>query len=398
MSVSVEQLVQVGVSHAEAPLALLERLTVRADAVPGLLAEISALGATEAVVLSTCSRSEIYARSRLDPARLIEVLARQTGVSPATVHTVAQQRRGAAAVEHLLRVTAGLESRLVGDVDIQRQVQTAFRAARAAGTVGPLLDRVFPLALRCGDDVRSRTSLGRQGRSLARRAVDIGVAAVHGAPVVMPEAQPEVLIVGSGQMACSATERLKELGLPFRVAARDQTYAARLAGADNVCALDSLVGGIQRADLLICATSASRPVVTYAHVRDAMQARTRRLTVVDLAVPRNVDPAAGTLDQVGLVDLSGLNDDASSDPVVCEAVRQAGELVLAATRGYLEDESVRRAGPLIRAVRAQLKASGRQDLLHRVTVAARAAAAANDAAALRAFCEEFEVPAVDVGL
>lgn len=391
MSVSVEQLVQVGVSHAEAPLNLLERLTVRADAVPGLLAEISALGVTEAVVLSTCSRSEIYARSRLDPARLIEVLARQAGLSAATVHAVAEQRVGASAVEHLLRVTAGLESRLVGEVDIQRQVRTAFRTARAAGTVGTLLDRVFPLALRCGDDVRSRTSLGRQGLSLARRAVDIGVAAVQGT-------SPEVLIVGSGQMASSATERLNELGLPFRVAARDEGYAARLAGPGNVCALDSLVGGIQRADLLICATSASRPVVTYAHVRDAMQARTRRLTVVDLAVPRNVDPAAGMLDRVGLVDLSGLNDDASSDPVVCQAVRQAEELVLAASRGYLEDESARRAGPLIRALRAQLRASGRQDLLHRVTVAARAAAAANDPAALRAFCEEFEVAAVDVGL
>ena len=167
MSISVEQLVQVGVSHGKAPLDLLERLTVRADAVPGLLAEISALGATEALVLSTCSRCEIYARTPVDPARLIEVLARQTGVSPAPVRAVAQERVGAAALEHLLRVTAGLESRVVGEVDIQRQVRTAFREARAAGTVGPLLDRVFPLALRCGDDVRSRTSLGRQGRSLA---------------------------------------------------------------------------------------------------------------------------------------------------------------------------------------------------------------------------------------
>ncbi len=399
MSISVEQLVQVGVSHSEASLDLLERLTVRADALPELLAEISALGATEAVVLSTCSRSEIYARSRTDPDQLVEALARHAGVPPATIHAVAQQRVGAPAVEHLLRVTAGLESRLVGEVDIQRQVRTAFRAARAAGTVGPLLDRVFPLALRCGDDVRSRTSLGRQGRSLARRAVDIGVAAVDGgSPGGSHEVLPEVLIVGSGQMASSAAERLNEIGLPFRVAARDESYAARLAGANNVCALDSLVGGIQRADLLICATSASRPVVTYAHVREAMRARTRRLTVVDLAVPRNVDPAAGMLDRVGLVDLSGLNDDASSDPVVCEAVGQAEELVLAATRGYLEAESARRAGPLIRAVRTQLKASGRQDLLHRVTVAARAAAAADDAAALRSMCEAFQVRAVDVGL
>ena len=181
---------------------------------------------------------------RVDPARLVEVLARQTGVSPATVRAVAQQRVGASALEHLLRVTAGLESRLVGEVDIQRQVRTAFRAARAAGTVGPLLDRVFPLALRCGDDVRSRTSLGRQGRSLAttrgrhRRG--------RGAPMPRPgccRGLPEVLIVGSGQMASSATERLNELGLPFRVAARDESYAARLAGPNNVCALDSLVGG-----------------------------------------------------------------------------------------------------------------------------------------------------------
>ena len=193
--------------------------------------------------------------------------------------------------------------------------------------MGPLLDRVFPLALRCGDDVRSRTSLGRQGRSLGRRAVDIDVAAVHRAS---PAVLPEVLIVGSGQMASSATERLNELGLPFRVAARDESYAARLAGPGNVCTLDSLVGGVQRADLLICATSASRP--------------------------------------------------------------------LAATRRHLEDESARRVGPLIRAARTQLKGNGRQDLLHRVTVAARAAAAAHDAAALRRLCDAFQVRTVEIGL
>ena len=158
------------------------------------------------------------------------------------------------------------------------------------------------------------------------------------------------------------------------------------------------MGGIQRADLLICATSASSPVVTYEHVQEAMQARTRRLTVVDLAVPRNVDPACGRLDRVGLVDLSGLNDDASSDPAVCEAVGQAEELVAAATRRHLEDDRARRVGPLIRAARTQLKGGGRQDLLHRVTVAARAAAAAHDVAALRRLCDAFQVPAVDIGL
>jgi len=391
MTGSVDELLQVGVSHTEAPLDLLERLALRADALPGLLADITALGATEAVLLSTCSRTEIYARAPVDPERLIEVLARQAGVTPATVRAVSRLRVGASAVEHLLRVTAGLESRLVGEVDIQRQVRTAHRAARAAGTLGPLLDRVFPLALRCGDEVRSRTSLGRQGRSLARRAVDIGVGA-------LPGASPEVLIVGSGQMASAATERLRELGLGFRVAARDEHYAARLAGPGNVCPLASLEEGIRRADLLICATSASSPVVTFEHVQRAMRARPRRLTLVDLAVPRNVDPAAGTLELVDLVDLSGLNDDASSDPVVREAVLRAEELVRATARAHVADEAARGAGPLIHAVRTQLRATGRQDLLHRVTLTARSAAAAGDAATLLSLCETFGVRAADVGL
>src|SRR6188472_4549899 len=160
MSISVEQLVQVGVSHGKAPLDLLERLTVRADAVPGLLAEISVLGATKALVLSTCSRCEIYARTPVDPARLIEVLARQTGVSPAPVRAVAQERVGAAALEHLLRVTAGLESRVVGEVDIQRQVRTGL----SRGTRGRHRGPAARPGLSAGAPLRRRRPLPHEPR------------------------------------------------------------------------------------------------------------------------------------------------------------------------------------------------------------------------------------------
>jgi glutamyl-tRNA reductase len=409
-----DQLWMVGVSHQRASLELLERLALRRDEAPDLLERLQALGAAEAVVLSTCSRVELYVGPGVEVDDLLGVLAERAGRPLTHLRRKAEVLTGPAVAEHLLRVTAGLESRVVGEVDIQDQVRAAYRAARAAGTVGLQLGRLFPLALRCGVQVRSRTSLGRRGRSLARRAVDIGVES-------MPGSQLEALVVGSGQMAAVATERLAALGHPFRVAARDEAYAARLAGPGRVCRLSSLADGIARCDLLICATSATQHVVTVEHVRAAMSLRSRPLTVVDLAVPRNVDTAVREIAGVLLVDLSGLNDDAAGDPAVQAAVDAAGTMVVAAARGYLEDVAARGVGQLIEAVRSRVEQVSREELarrmgpvppellaraahgvagrlLHQVTLTARSAAAAGDTAGLVLICEAFGLHPEEVGL
>ena len=410
------QLMMVGLSHWQSSAGLLERLAVRRDELPTLLETLREAGYAETVLLSTCSRTEIYVRSRADRAQgLLEMLAVHGGVPGALLERSATVLTGQPVVEHLFRVTAGLESRVVGEVDVVEQVRLAHRAASSAGTVGPDLDRLFRAAVRCGVRVRSGTALGQQGRSLARRAVDVGLETLAGVDT------PQVLVVGSGQMAAAATERLAALGFPYRVAARNETYAARLAGRDQVCPLTALVDGIRRADLLICATSAAHHVVTVGHVEEAMSARSRPLTVVDLSVPHNVDAAVASSDLVTLVDLSALNDDAAEDPVVQAAVQDASNLVQGATRRHLEDSAARDVGPLIGAMRSTVEQTCRDELrrqggpvepgtltavahaiagklLHRPTLAVRAAAAAGDTATLALLCDSFGIQPEHVGL
>src|SRR6185437_4906066 len=198
-----QRLLVVGLSHAEAPLSLLERVVVGRDELPLLLSTLAAAGFTEAVVLSTCSRFEAYVVSKdRDEEDLLAVLAGRAGPSAAAVRQVMCVRSGPAAVHHLFRVTSGFESPVSGEVDIHGQVRTAFRRAQAARMTGPLLGRLFPAALHDSMQVRARTGLDVHGRSLARKAVEVGLRAA----ATSGGADPRILLVGSGQMARTALE------------------------------------------------------------------------------------------------------------------------------------------------------------------------------------------------
>ena len=396
-------LVGISVSHASAPLRVLEQVSRRRGEVGDLLPVLRAAGCLEVVVLSTCSRTEVYATLRGDPKLLVDVLADQSTLSRVELAAAAAVRTDRAAVRHLFRVTAGLESRVRGEVEVLGQVRTAYRQAQRAGLTGPVLGRIFPPALRCGARVREVTELGAQGRSLARRAVDLGLATVGDLSA------PSVLVVGSGHMAATAMGHLTALGHPAHVAARDLAGAARLAPPGLVCPLPALVRGIAGADLLLCATSAAAHVVTLDHVRSAMQSRTRPLTVVDLSVPRNVDPRIGTVSGVRLLDLESMNDDTAHDPALAAAVRQGDALVEDALLRYDQDQAARRVGPVIAALRAEVERTclaeltrlapgGAVDLtrlthaltgkvLHPSIVLARAAALAGDTELLRLICD-----------
>ena len=406
------RLMAVGISHTCAPQASLERVAVRPADVPAFLEGLRAQGFAEAVTLSTCSRTEVYTlgQSGQSTTALVEVLASRVGLTRADTERQVEVRTAASAVEHLFRVTAGLESRVVGEADVQAQVQRAYRASGSVGMTGRLLQRLFPAALRSAERAHRDAELGHRTRSLAHRAVDIGLQGLAGA------SPPRTLVVGSGQMAAAAVGRLTELGQQVRVAARNEAYAAKLAGPYAVCSLSAIVDEIRQADLLICATSAAQPVVTVDHVRAAMHGRARPLTVVDLSVPRNVDPAVAGSNGVSVVEMAALNDDARDDPVALAAVHQAETLVLAAANRFVEDLAAREAGPLIRALREQVELTCRAELsgraphlapealdevahavagklLHAPTLALRAAAAAGDGAALRRLAQAFGLTA-----
>lgn len=282
---------------------------------------------------------------------------------------------------------------------------------------GPLLGRLFPAAVRSGRQVHALTTLGEFARSLGHQAVDVGLASFSGTP------DPMVLVVGSGQMARAAVDHLAGRGLRPTVAARDEAYAARLAGPGAVCPLPALTRGIAEADLLICATSAAQHVVTVDHVRRAMAGREGPLVVVDLSVPRNVNAEVAGIPGVTLIDVEGLADDGTAEPTMAAALSTARAMASAAARQFAEGLAARDAGPVIAALRwrveeicrAELVKSAGRDavdpdalarlthsiagkLLHGPTMAARRAAAAGDSGGLRSLCDMFGVPPPDAGL
>ena len=418
----VTRLTMVGITHRRASLTLLERVAVRRDARPGLLGALRAVGCSEAVLLSTCSRIEIYL-GNVSPGPeellevLLDVLAEHSGATHDELRAVIEVRTGQAVVEHLFLVTAGLRSRVLGEVEILAQTRSAFREAGAAGMTGLVLGRLFPAALRSGRQAQAETSLGVHARSLGHQAVDVGLASLGGCP------DPAVLVVGSGQMAHAAVDHLGGLGIRPMVSARDEVYAARMAGPGAVCPLPELTRGIAEADLLICATSAAQHVVTVGHVSRAMAGRTRPLIVVDLSVPRNVDAAVAQVPRVTLIDLEGLADDGTAEPGLAAALSTGAAIANAAAREFAEGVAARDAGPVIAALRHRVEQichdelAGAADwglldsdalarsahaiagkLQHRLTIAARQAAAAGDTDGLRRLCEVFGVTLADVGL
>ena len=416
------RLTMVGISHRSASLGLLERVAVRREDRPDLLAALRTIGCCQAVLLSTCSRVEIYL-GNASPGEnelvkmILEVLAEHSGTTHDELRAVVEVRTGQAAVGHLFGVTAGLRSRLLGEIEILAQTRSAFRESQAAGMTGPVLGRLFPAALRSGRRVHAATSLGGHARSLGHQAVDVGLASLVGRP------DPVVLVVGSGQMARTAVDHLAGLGIRPTVAARDEAYAARLAGPGAVCPLPALTRGIAEADLLICATSAAQHVVTVAHVGRAMAGRTNPLTCVDLSVPRNVDAAVAKVPGVTLIDVEGLADDGTAAPTMAAALSTAAAMASAAAEAFGEGVAARDAGPVIAALRHRVEHICRAELvksvgwgavdpdvltrsahaiagklLHRPTIAARRAASAGDFDGLRQLCDMFGVPPADVGL
>src|SRR5438270_3146830 len=342
------RLLMVSLSHAQAPLSLLERVVISSDELPAMLTELRAAGFAEAVVLSTCSRFEIYVVSNDGREQeLLALLDRRAGEAAAAVREAVKVRVGPSVVRHLFRVTSGFESPVIGEVDIHGQVRSAFRRAQAARLTGPLLGRLFPAALHASMQVRARTGLDMHGRSLARKAVEVGLRAA----AEVGSTAPRILLVGSGMMAKTALEHLGSLGHSCRLTARDESYAARLVGQDLARPLGTLTEEIHASDLLICATSAAQPVVTTRHVSAAMSARTQPLAVVDLAVPRNVEISVADVDRVRLIDLSGLQDDAA-EGIVFQACREIGDkLIDAEVQRFLADVAAQDAGPIIAALR-----------------------------------------------
>ncbi len=345
-------LLSVGLSHAGTPMALLERAALDAEAADKLAIDaVTEPFVSEAAVVATCNRVEVYAsvdRFHNGVESLTGLLSRHTGVPAVELVPHLAVAYEDAAVRHLFAVTAGLASVVVGEPQIAGQVRAALRRGQDAETVGPVLNDVFQQALRTGRSVRTRTGIDRAGPSLLAVALDL-VDQPSGAAVV---------IIGAGSLAglAAATVRRRGAG-SIVVANRDvvrATATARLHGGSAIALSDTsaLVAALRTADLVIACTGAPH-VVLPADVVAAARADSPRpaLTVLDLALPHDVDPAAGRLSGLRLVDLATIADSARGQQREGD-ITAARELVETAARLFGTRAAHRSVQPAVVALRA----------------------------------------------
>lgn len=354
-----------GLSYRTAPIELLDELAVPRDELPKALADLTAREhVTEAMVLSTCNRVEVYAhvtRYHGGLADLRAFFADWSGRPPEDFvdSLIDHYEDGAAA--HLFAVTAGLDSMVAGERQIQLQVKQAVADAAAEGACSRLLGRVARQALRVGKRVRAETAVSSGAASM----VDVGLSAADRA--VGDLTGRPALVVGAGKMGGMAAARLAQRCNPVLIANRGEAKRAELAervGGDEL-ALESLTRGLAHADVVVCSTASGETVIDREQAAAAMAGRGGRpLVLVDLAVPRDIDPGCGELDGVTLLDVTDVRAEVDEGAV--------GEEV-AAGRAIVEDEAAafaawlrsRRVTPTIASLRARGE-QVRQDELERL--------------------------------
>jgi glutamyl-tRNA reductase len=314
----------VGMSHKSAPVALLEQVALDGDSVNKLIDEVAACEhVTEATVIATCNRIEIYAdvdRFHGSVEEVSRLLIERAGESTEVMLPHLYVHYDDGAVSHLFQVVAGLDSMAIGEGQILGQTRDALSAGQEIGTVGPALNVLFQQALRVGKRARAETDIDRAAPSLVTAALDRSHAAVGGL------AGKRVLVLGAGAMAGLATATVAARGAgSVAVVNRTPGNAERLAreyGARSA-ALAELGAELALADVVVSCTGAAGVLVT----REMVAAATtdgRELAIVDLALPHDVEPSAADLPGVTLVNLTQLADElrASEAGQEVEAVRQ----------------------------------------------------------------------------
>jgi glutamyl-tRNA reductase len=360
--------VVIGLNHRTAPLDLLERTTVDAQGLPKALHDLlSRPHLSEAVVLSTCNRTEIYAVAERFHGGFEDVrsfLADQARLHPADLADHLYVHYDDAAVSHLFSVAAGLDSAVLGESEILRQVHDAWESARDEGATAHTLNLLFRHSLEVGKRVRTDTAIARGITSVAHAAVAIA------AERLVDLSHRRVLILGAGEMGEAMAVALAGAGVQS-IAVANRTLATAEALAQRVggraVPLRDLRTMVQDADVLLTSTGATSMLVEEDEIKRVMVARDgRELLIVDIAVPRDVDPAVGRLPGVTLLDMDDLR--AFVDQGLEARRRESVE-----ARIIVEDElvryrslaSAREAAPLVADLRGRAE-SVRQGELERL--------------------------------
>lgn len=405
-------LLAIGINHQTAPVALREQVAFAESTVPAALAQLRALpGVREVVLLSTCNRTELYAAVEGDGDALADWLATQPE-GRGDLHAYLYRHRDEAAVRHLFRVASGLDSLVLGEPQILGQVKHAWALAREAGTLGGELDRLFQHAFVTAKRVRTETRIGSSPVSVASLAVRLAQESF---------ARPDdsvALLVGAGETIELAARHLAQSRVKrLLIANRTYRHAQDLAERHGAVALplEELEHHLFMADVVFSATASQIPVLTRAQVERALSLRKRKpMMLMDLAVPRDIEPAVAELEDAYLYTVDDLDrvveqnrrsrGDAAqeAETIVDLQVARYGQALALGAR----NEPLKRLRAHGEAARAELAARARQQLalghdpaavveqlahsltnrlLHVPTAALRDAAAQGNLDLLRAF-------------
>lgn len=372
-----QRLFVIGMSHRTAPLDVRELLALPEDDVRRQLQQAATLAGGEALLLSTCNRVELYAalpeslaspdsdvRDQLRPFE--DVLLSGTP----TARKYLYHHVGEAAMRHLFRVASSLDSLVIGEPQILGQVKAAYRLAQSVGTLsggrsggageGPLA-AIVPRAFSVAKRVRSETQIGRAAASVASVGVELATQVfgeLRGHPV---------LLVGAGKMAELCARHLREAGadtllIANRTRRRAEELAARLSGsAHDLSELETL---LSRAAVVVCSAGATQPLITSEQVQRVMRARRGRwLLFIDIAVPRDVEPAVGALDNVYLYDIDALSDVAAGNRAERErSAQQAEAIVESELVRARERQATADVTPVIKALRKKAEGIAQTEL------------------------------------
>ena len=309
-------LLSVGASYRTAGVGTLERLSIPGPDIPAVLQKLVAqpyIG--EAVVLSTCNRVEIYAAVTGFHGGLgdvCNVLSEVSGIGASELASHLYVHYDEAAVRHSFKVSSGLDSMVIGEAQILGQLRDAYHAATEADSAGRLLHELMQQALRVGKRAHAETGIDRAGQSVVTAALDVAADTFGG-----DLSGKAGLVVGAGAMGALSVATLTRAGFgPLRITNRGAERAARLAEAYGASAVpfDDLDRALAEADLVVCATASTEPVLTAAR----LAGRERPLVVLDLAVPRDVAPEVADLPHVTVIDIDGLAASRRTLPAAAE--------------------------------------------------------------------------------
>jgi glutamyl-tRNA reductase len=348
-----------GINHKTAPVALREKVAFSEERLPAALRTLrQESGISEVVIVSTCNRTEVYWAGSASGAELSQWLERHHGddLDLAPSLYVHQEQR---AVEHAFSVASGLDSMVLGEAQILGQLKDAYRAAQEAGSTGPTLNKLFQAAFSAAKRVRSETGIGENAVSIASAIVSLA------RRVYSDLSAHTALMVGAGEMNALAARHfmsagVKRMVIANRTLARAENLAAELKA--HAAGLQDLEHELAQADIVISCTASLVPLITKSAVESAIRTRRRRpIFMVDLAVPRDIEPAVADLEDVYLFSIDDLQQLIDENRQQREAAAGGARLLIdEEVARFLSESRAHDAGPAIRALRQQADAIRQQ--------------------------------------